>query len=64
MEIDWQALDKVPPQQLVNSMATLLPIGTAEKQAILEAKEPEERAEILLTTLEMSLGNGAGMSKH
>ena len=64
METDWQALEKVPPQQLVNTMATLLPIGAVEKQAILEAREPDECADILLTTLEMSLGYGAGMSKH
>jgi Lon protease-like protein len=64
METDWQALEKVPPRQLVNSMATLLPISAVEKQAILEAREPDECADILLTTLEMSLGDGPGMSRH
>lgn len=64
METDWQALEKVPPLHLVNTMATLLPISAVEKQAILEAREPDECADILLTILEMSVGNGAGMSKH
>ena len=64
METDWEALKKVPPQQLVHAMATLLPIGAVEKQAILEAREPDKRADILLATLEMSLGDGAGVSKH
>ena len=64
METDWQALEKVPPQQLVNMMATLLPIGAVEKQAILEAREPDDCADILLATLEMSLGDGTGMPRH
>ncbi|MCP3867579.1 MAG: peptidase S16 [Gammaproteobacteria bacterium] len=64
METDWDALKRVPDMHLVHAMATLLPIGPAEKQAILEAEEPRQRADLFLAALEISLQQDSGMSRH
>jgi uncharacterized protein len=64
METDWEALERIPGTQLIDTMATLLPIGTAEKQAILEAREPGLREDIFVAALEMSLQEESGAPRH
>jgi len=64
MEPDWEGLERIPVAQLVNTMATLLPIGTAEKQAILEAQELTMREQIFVAALEMSLQEESGAPRH
>lgn len=64
MEPDWEGLERIPVAQLVNTMATLLPIGTAEKQAILEAQELAMREQIFVAALEMSLQEESGAPRH
>jgi len=64
METDWKTLKNVSGTQLLEIMAMLPPIGSAEKQAILEAKEPNRREAILLAALELSLQNESGAFRH
>jgi Lon protease-like protein len=59
LEVDWRALGQMTDVQLVHTMATLLPLESAEKQAILEAPSAYERASVLLTALEISTIEGS-----
>lgn len=51
---DWSAIEKMGDRDLVTFLAMGCPFGTPEKQALLEAKGPEECSRVLLTLLEMS----------
>ena len=55
LQTDWDSLKKAEDELLVNSLAILCPFDSNEKQALLEAKDIKERAEILLTLMEMSI---------
>lgn len=52
MQVDWQSLEKLETDTLVNSMITLLPLSTEEKQALLEAADLPERLHTLSALLE------------
>ncbi len=54
LETDWEAVKQAPGETLVNSLAAICPFDPQEKQALLEAPTLDERAEILITLLEMS----------
>lgn len=56
LEVDIDELKNIPPPQLVNGLAAALPFAPAEKQALLEAEGPVERAEVLSALLAMSGG--------
>ena len=62
IEVNWDAIDGVPDRLLVSTLAMVCPFEPSEKQALLEASLPEERADILLTLLRMGvqLGGNAG----
>jgi Lon protease-like protein len=64
LQIDWRALERVPDLRLVHMMATLLPLGALEKQAILEAVDPLQRAETLQTALQLSSPVGSSAARH
>ena len=59
LEVDWRAVGQMTDLQLVHTMATLLPLESAEKQAILEAPNAFERATVLLAALEISSLSGS-----
>ena len=63
-EIDWESLQRLPDMRLVNLMATLLPLGSAEKQAILEAPTQEERADLFLSAIEIGRYEGVTPLRH
>jgi Lon protease-like protein len=50
LDIDWETAETAPPEALVNSLAMALPFDPAEKQALLEAVDLDERA-LVLTAL-------------
>lgn len=52
-EIDWSAVERMPSDRLVTSLAMLLPFSPGEKQALLEAADIGACAEILVTLMEM-----------
>jgi Lon protease-like protein len=64
LEINWKTLVSFPPERLVNSLITVLPLGSMEKQALLEAVTPQDRVDTLITTLEIQTGEAAVASKH
>jgi Lon protease-like protein len=51
MAVDWQDVHKLPGMVLLNSLAMSLPFSPAEKQALLEAPNPGERARTLIALL-------------
>jgi hypothetical protein len=59
LDVDWRAVGQMTDLQLVHTMATLLPLESAEKQAILEAPDANERASVLLAALEISSMGGS-----
>ena len=52
--IDWENVEQMTGDQLVNTMAMVCPFEPPEKQALLEAPGLAERAEALIAILEMS----------
>ncbi len=55
LAMDWDALNKTPNEQLVNSLSMISPYGPREKQALLEAQTISDRADLLIALTEMWL---------
>jgi len=54
LKTDWQSVMSAPAETLVNALSMLCPFEPAEKQALLEAHNWEERVAILVALLEMA----------
>ena len=52
-DANWDAIDEMPDDALVVTLAMICPFEPAEKQALLEAQTPSDRAATLLTLLQM-----------
>jgi Lon protease-like protein len=52
MQADWEALEKLEAETLVNSMVTILPLTMEEKQVLLEAANLPERLQTFSALLE------------
>ena len=60
---EWSSIIRAPSEQLINALSVMSPYGTEEKQALLEAKDLQTRAEVLIALAEMELassGSDAG----
>ena len=57
---DWRALEALMDDRLVISVAMLAPFAPQEKQALLEAADTKERAELLIGLIEMAVRANAG----
>lgn len=65
MTADWPSIERSPAELLVNTLAMISPYGPEEKQALLEAPDLKERAEVLMALAEMELAapeDGSGTS--
>jgi Lon protease-like protein len=51
LDVDWETAESAPPEALINSLAMALPFEAAEKQALLEAPDLENRAGALTTLM-------------
>ncbi len=60
LEADWKSISSAPDEPLVNALAMIAPVHVAEKQALLEAEAAAERAQILITLIDMALAEGPG----
>lgn len=56
LDFDRDLLDALSAVRLVNTLSTALPFTSVEKQALLEAMSPEDRASLLITLMEIGLG--------
>lgn len=60
LKADWDAAKRASDVALINSLSMMLPLDPGEKQALLEAPDVPERAEILTTLLEMAVMDSGG----
>jgi Lon protease-like protein len=60
LNANWEALQKLPDHDLVTTLAMACPFSAAEKQALLEAPAPNDRAATLLTLLRIDSYASAG----
>ena len=69
VDADWSAIDQAPGEHLVTSIAMMCPFAPSEKQALLEAKNLDERARLLTALIEMTASApppdpAAGATRH
>lgn len=68
IEADWDAIGEASDERLITSLAMVCPFSPAEKQALLEAPTPSERAEAMTAIMEMAvmsnLPAGAVSARH
>ena len=62
IKASWDAVEATPSDRLVTSLAMTCPFGPTERQALLEAPGLTERAEMIVTLLEMALLEAGGSS--
>ncbi|MBR9808982.1 MAG: peptidase S16 [Alphaproteobacteria bacterium] len=60
MSTDWQAVEEAPLETLVNALCSGCPFSVIEKQALIEAQTLKDRAETLITLLEMDVSGPEG----
>ena len=63
LRTDWDSLKEADDELLVNSLAMLLPFGTEDKQALLEAPSLTTRRETLVALMEFALA-AQGQAGH
>lgn len=62
---DWESINRSSNELLVNTLSVISPYGPEEKQALLEAGDLRQRAEVLVALAEMELAardDGSGTS--
>src|ERR1043166_6462299 len=52
---DWDMIEKTDDARLITSLAMICPFSPSEQQALLEAKDTEERCRLLTTLMDMAL---------
>jgi uncharacterized protein len=65
LSADWASIERSPAELLVNTLSMISPYGPEEKQALLEAPDLRQRAEVLMTLAQMELArpeDGSGSS--
>ena len=63
LNADWQGIYRSSSEFLVNTLSVISPYGPEEKQALLEAADLKNRAEVLVALAEMDIAsqdNGSG----
>lgn len=65
IESDWTLIDQTNDGRLVTALSMLCPLEPSEKQLLLEATTQDERADRLITVLEMAMsGDGSDQVRH
>lgn len=60
LSTDWEAIERASSEHLINALCVLSPYGPEEKQALLEAQDLKERADVLIALAEMELASTGG----
>ena len=58
LQADWDALSIAPDERLINAMAMICPFEPGEKQALIEAGQLEERADLMIALMDFALQAG------
>lgn len=65
---DWETIADTPDDRLITTLAMVCPFSANEKQALLEAADPQARAKTLMALMEMASlqqrGEGDEQPKH
>jgi uncharacterized protein len=64
IEANWEAVEQTSDEMLVLTLCMVCPFEVPEKQALLEAAGPGERAEMLIALLEIGAHGGATGGDH
>jgi uncharacterized protein len=66
IKADWDAIERTEDAQLVTTLAMSCPFDAAEKQALLVARDPGERAETMIALMEMAVHptDGTDHARH
>jgi hypothetical protein len=68
IKANWEAIAETPDERLVTSLSMICPFGPSEKQALLEAPGLADRAEMMISLLEMAVlqapGSGENDARH
>ena len=59
---DWEAINVSSDEDIINSIAMGCPFDEREKQALLEAQNIDERVEILLSLMKMSVNENKNLA--
>ncbi len=59
MSANWDEIEQIPTELLVNTLSQLAPYPAPEKQALLEASDLQARADMLIALTELALAGGA-----
>ncbi len=59
LSADWNSITRASNEILVNALSVMSPYGPEEKQALLEAIDLKQRAEVLVALAEMELASSA-----
>lgn len=62
LQVDWDSINEAPNEALVNALSMMSPFGPAEKQALLEAGDLRQRADVLIAISEMETAKSSGSS--
>jgi uncharacterized protein len=60
MTANWEEVEKVSTENLVNTLSQMAPYPSAEKQALLEAPDLKTRADMLIALTELALAKQSG----
>lgn len=58
LEANWDAIDESGDEELVNSLAMVCPFDSAEKQALLEANDLNQRSRLVIALMNMAVLHG------
>jgi Lon protease-like protein len=58
IEANWTAIEQTPDGTLLTTLSMVCPFEPREKQALLEVRTPEERAQLLMALLQMATQAG------
>jgi Lon protease-like protein len=64
LQVDWGRLERLATRRLLNSLACVLPLPNADKQALLETVADADRAVLFTGLLERATADPAGRSRH
>lgn len=59
MSANWEEVEQISTEMLVNTLSQLAPYPAPEKQALLEANDLQARADMLIALTELALSGGA-----
>ncbi len=60
LRADWDSVDGVPMESLINALSSGCPFSSVEKQALLEATDLHARADCLIALFRMTSNGGEG----